>query len=98
MLKRLMGMYNNAGNIYQAMGELEKSLDMHLKTLRLTDTLMQRQPENAEIIPTRIRALNNAAIVYWNLGKIDKASTLLMEALYLGRSYDQPENYHLHFK
>lgn len=91
LLSRLFSMHNNAGNIYQAMGEFDKSLQMQLSALSLADTLMQLNPGKTRYIPSYIKALNNTAVIYWNLGKMDKSMTLLEEALAMGKKYDDPK-------
>ena len=91
LLSRLFSMHNNAGNIYQTMGEFDKSLQMHLSALSLADTLMQLNPGKTRYIPSYIKALNNTAVIYWNLGKMDKSMTLLEEALAMGKKYDDPK-------
>lgn len=90
LTKRLVAMYNNAGNIYQAMGEMDKALETLLSSLKLSDTLIAAEPKNASNIPTRIKILNNTAVVYQSLNEPEKADQLLLKALNLGRDLDDP--------
>jgi tetratricopeptide (TPR) repeat protein len=88
---RLIAMYGNAGNIYQAMGEMDLSLDMLLKALKLSTVRMNNQPENPAYIKAHITTLNNAAVIYHHLKKTQDAEELLLEALALGRKLALPE-------
>ena len=90
LYERLLIMHNNAGNILQSMGELEKSLQMHLAAMRLTDTLLILDPDYPVKQNLQIDILNNTAIVYWHLGKPDKAMAYLQKALVIGQELLDP--------
>ncbi len=90
LAQRLMVLYGNAGNIYQAMGMMDSALRALLSSLRLSDTLMTAEPGNLSLLTTRINMLNNTAVVYQSLQKTGKAEQLLAEALQLGREINTP--------
>ncbi|MCF8365552.1 MAG: tetratricopeptide repeat protein [Bacteroidales bacterium] len=91
LIKRLVAMYGNAGNIYQALGEMDLALESLLTSLRLSDTLMAAEPVNISNIATRINILNNMAVLYQGLKKPEMADRLLLEALQLGRDVGVPQ-------
>jgi len=90
LVKRLMAMYGNAGNIYQAMGKMDLALESLLTSLRLSDTVMTVEPGNISNLASRINTLNNTAVVYQSVNEPEKADKLLAEALTLGRDLDVP--------
>ena len=92
LLQRLRTMNNNAGSILKSMGEFEKSLQRHQNALRLSDTLLQLQPNNTQNVHLYINAVNNIAVLYWEMGKSDKATQLLEDALKMARDYNEQES------
>lgn len=90
LVKRLVAMYSNAGNIYQAMGEMEPALKALLTSLSLSDTLTAAEPGDISNLASRINILNNTAVVYQSLNEPDKAGQLLSEALKIGRELEEP--------
>jgi len=90
-LNRLIALYGNAGNIYQAMGEMDSALNMLLKAHKLSDERILSDPDNPFAIASHINVLNNTAVVYQSLKKTNKAEELLLEALGLGRTLDTPQ-------
>jgi tetratricopeptide (TPR) repeat protein len=91
LVQRLIAMYGNAGNIYQAMGELDSALDMLLDALKMSEERMAIDPGNLNAMASHINILNNTAVVYQNLVKTKKAEELLQEALKIGRELDTPQ-------
>jgi tetratricopeptide (TPR) repeat protein/DNA-binding CsgD family transcriptional regulator len=91
LVKRLASLYGNAGNIYQALGNMELALESLLTSLRFSDTLLEAEPNKMPNIATRINALNSTAVVYRSLKETEKAEQLLTEALHLGRELDVPQ-------
>ncbi|MCF8366412.1 MAG: tetratricopeptide repeat protein [Bacteroidales bacterium] len=91
LIKRLVAMHGNAGNIYQALGEMDLALETLLTSLRLSDTVMAVEPDNISNIAARINILNNTAVLYQSLKKLEKADRLLSEALQLGREVGVPQ-------
>ena len=91
LVKKLASLYGNAGNIYQAMGEMDLALESLLTSLRFSDTLLEAEPNKLPNIATRINALNNTAVVYHSLKETEKAEQLLAEALQLGRELNVPQ-------
>lgn len=89
-VKRLIAMYGNAGNIYQAMGEMDSALRMLLKAEKLSELSLAANPANPAAVSSHINVLNNTAVVYQSLKKTQEADELLQEALKFGRNLDSP--------
>ncbi len=92
LVRTLLKMYSNAGNIYQAMGELDKSLDMLLNAHSMADQLLETQPGNTDFMKSWIRVSNNLAVVYWTLGEIDRANDLLQLSLTSSRKIEDKQS------
>jgi len=92
---RLQAMYNNAGNLYQSMGEMEKSLEMFQECLRMLEAQRKKYPDEKSYEISYIKTLNNIVILYWDMGEIGKAKSYLKEALNLSREGDNPEMMYL---
>ncbi len=88
---RLHTMYNNAGNLYQSMGEVGKSLEMFQECLRMLEAQRQKFPGDTSIEDSYIKALNNLIVLYWDMGEIEKAKSYLSEALDLSRKSNSNE-------
>jgi tetratricopeptide (TPR) repeat protein/DNA-binding CsgD family transcriptional regulator len=91
LISRLVSLYGNAGNIYQAMGEMDLALEVLLTSLRFSDSLLDTEPDQLPNIASRINILNNTAVVYNSLNETEKAEQLLAEALQIGRELDVPQ-------
>lgn len=92
---RLNAFYNNAGNLYQSMGKMKKSLEMFQNCLRMLGEQRQKSPENKSYEMAYIKTLNNIVILFWDMGKIDKARVYLNEALDLSKKGKNPEMMYL---
>ncbi len=88
---RLHTMYNNAGNLYQSMGEVEKSLEMFQECMRMLEAQRQKFPGDTSIEDLYITALNNLIVLYWDMGEIEKAKSYLREALDLSNKSNNNE-------
>ncbi|MCF8351817.1 MAG: tetratricopeptide repeat protein [Bacteroidales bacterium] len=93
--ERLYAMYNNVGNLYQSMGEMDKSLEMFQECLRMLEAQRQKFPGNTSSENLYIKALNNLIVLYWDMGEIEKAKNYLSEALDLSKKSHNNEMVYL---
>ncbi|HRY33379.1 MAG TPA: tetratricopeptide repeat protein [Bacteroidales bacterium] len=92
VLGRLESMYGNAGNIYQNLGQPDMALQMQLNALRISAGLMLLKQDDPQLVKTHITIVNNAAVLYWQMGDRSKAKNMLNEALKLARELQNGES------